>query len=102
MNDHMWIGHGPGGSFHVLDGVEILPPSVRPMGDGIWVDRQEAIVWRRYTWETARPILEAAGWTIRDAGTKHCNTCTCGCTCGYGGQHEPENAACALNQESAK
>lgn len=28
----------------------------------------------------------------------HCATCTCGCTCGYGGQHEPANARCDLNQ----
>lgn len=29
---------------------------------------------------------------------KHCETCTCGCTCGYGGFHEPENEACELNK----
>lgn len=29
----------------------------------------------------------------------HCETCTCGCTCGYGGFHEPENPRCALNQK---
>ena len=28
----------------------------------------------------------------------HCATCTCGCTCGYGGQHEPTNLRCDLNQ----
>lgn len=28
----------------------------------------------------------------------HCQTCTCGCTCGYGGFHEPENQRCELNQ----
>jgi hypothetical protein len=27
----------------------------------------------------------------------HCPTCTCGCTCGYGGLHEPENPRCELN-----
>jgi hypothetical protein len=30
----------------------------------------------------------------------HCETCTCGCTCGYGGQHEPENPHCELNREA--
>jgi hypothetical protein len=30
----------------------------------------------------------------------HCETCTCGCTCGYGGQHEPENPHCELNRGS--
>lgn len=28
----------------------------------------------------------------------HCETCTCGCTCGYGGQHVAENSRCSLNQ----
>lgn len=27
----------------------------------------------------------------------HCVTCVCGCTCGYGGHHEPTNRNCALN-----
>ena len=27
---------------------------------------------------------------------RHCPTCTCGCTCGYGGQHEPSNVNCDL------
>jgi hypothetical protein len=29
-------------------------------------------------------------------GEAHCPTCNCGCTCGYGGLHEPLNARCAL------
>lgn len=28
----------------------------------------------------------------------HCHTCTCGCTCGYGGQHDPNNPHCYLNE----
>ena len=28
----------------------------------------------------------------------HCPTCTCGCTCGYGGLHEPENPRCELTR----
>ena len=27
----------------------------------------------------------------------HCPTCTCGCTCGWGGQHDPDNPRCDLN-----
>lgn len=30
---------------------------------------------------------------------RHCPTCTCGCTCGYGGQHEPNNVMCALSEK---
>jgi hypothetical protein len=29
----------------------------------------------------------------------HCETCTCGCTCGYGGEHLDNNPRCALNEE---
>ena len=29
----------------------------------------------------------------------HCETCTCGCTCGYGGQHEPDKESCELNRQ---
>ena len=31
----------------------------------------------------------------------HCETCTCGCACGYGGHHEPENPHCELNWDEA-
>jgi len=32
----------------------------------------------------------------------HCETCTCGCTCGYGGQHEPDKETCELNQDDRR
>lgn len=31
----------------------------------------------------------------------HCETCTCGCTCGWGGQHSPDNPRCDLNNPPA-
>jgi hypothetical protein len=27
----------------------------------------------------------------------HCETCTCGCTCGFGGLHDDGNPRCDLN-----
>lgn len=31
-------------------------------------------------------------------GLPHCPTCTCGCTCGFGGEHLDNNPRCDLNR----
>lgn len=30
---------------------------------------------------------------------RHCQTCTCGCTCGDSGHHDPGNSACDVSIE---
>jgi len=32
---------------------------------------------------------------------RHCKTCICGCTCGFGGEHVEDNPRCALTAKEA-
>lgn len=98
-DDGVWVGTGHGGC-------ELLMGDWPPGGlrerigsTNRWVGR-DGKIWTRYeSVQQARPVLEAYGMMFRDS-EQHCDTCTCGCTCGYGGQHDDINPRCALNTDT--
>jgi hypothetical protein len=71
-------------------------------------DQLAQIAYDAYNREIIKPGMQAPFHAVADAllaelgdeEAPHCASCTCGCTCGYGGLHEPENPRCELYDPS--